>query len=93
MIDSIRKLYSPSAFGQHQSIDKMQEYWGLRGSRLIWAVLIVIVGPAYTCFGYNQGVAGNVLTLESFVNVFPQIDTVNTTGPREQHNSTIQGTI
>lgn len=71
--------------------DKMQKYWGLRGSRITWAALIFIVGPAYTAFGYNQGVAGNVLTLPSFVQVFSQIDTVNTSGAQEQHNSTIQG--
>lgn len=69
----------------------MQKYWGLRGPRITWAALILVVGPAYTCFGYNQGVAGNVLTLQSFVSVFAQIDTVNTEGVKEQHNSTIQG--
>ncbi|KAF2164388.1 hypothetical protein M409DRAFT_37072 [Zasmidium cellare ATCC 36951] len=71
----------------------MQKYWGLRGSRVTWAALVLIVGPAYTCFGYNQSVAGNVLTLPAFVSVFPQIDTVNTTGAQEQHNSTIQGLV
>lgn len=69
----------------------MRQYWGLRGSKITWAALILIVGPAYTAFGYNQAVAGNVLTLPAFVQVFPQIDTVNTHGAAEQHNSTIQG--
>ncbi|KAK4499610.1 hypothetical protein PRZ48_010128 [Zasmidium cellare] len=71
----------------------MQRLWGSRGSRITWSALVLIVGPAYTCFGYNQGVAGNVLTLQSFVSVFPQIDTVNMTGAKEQHNSTIQGLV
>lgn len=69
----------------------MQKYWGLRGSRIITAVLYLIVGPAYTCYGYNQAVAGNVLTLQSFVRAFPSLDTVNVKGAQEQHNSTVQG--
>lgn len=69
----------------------MKSYWGLRGPGLIWAVLLLIVFPAYTCYGYNQGVAGNVLTLQSFVTAFPSIDTVNTIGAQEKSNSTIQG--
>jgi hypothetical protein len=68
----------------------MQKYWGLRGSRIITAALVLIVGPAYTCYGYNQAVAGDVLTLQSFVDALPEIDTVNTTGAQEKHNSTIQ---
>lgn len=71
----------------------MKKYWGLRGSRVITAALVLIVFPAYTCYGYNQGVAGNVLTLQSFVAEFPDIDTVNTTGSQKSHNSTIQGTV
>ncbi len=71
----------------------MQRYWGLRGSRIIWAALFLIVFPAYTCFGFNQAVAGGVLTLESFVGTFPAIDTINTSGAQESHNSTIQGEL
>lgn len=69
----------------------MKKYMGLRGSRIITAALVLIVGPAYTCFGYNQGVAGNVLTLQSFVHTFPAIDSINTSGAQERHNSTVQG--
>lgn len=32
----------------------MRRYWGLRGSRIITAALVLIVGPAYTCFGKKQ---------------------------------------
>lgn len=71
----------------------MQKYWGLRGSRITIAALVLIVGPAYTCFGYNQGVAGNVLTLPTFIETFPSLDTVTTTGKQEQHNSTVQGIV
>lgn len=69
----------------------MKKYWGLRGNRIITAALVLIVGPAYTCYGYNQAVAGNVLTLQSFVHEFPEIDTINTKGAQEQTNSTIRG--
>jgi len=69
----------------------MQRFWGFRGSRLNAATIVLIVMPAFLCFGYNQAVAGGVLTLESFVNTFPQLDTVNTTGAQAHYNSTIQG--
>lgn len=69
----------------------MQKYWGLRGTRVVWAVLMLIVFPAYTCYGYNQGVAGNVLTLQSFVAAFPRINTIDTTGAQEKSNSILQG--
>ncbi|SMQ53995.1 unnamed protein product [Zymoseptoria tritici ST99CH_3D7] len=71
----------------------MQKYWGLRGSRVTNAALGLIVGPAYICYGYNQGVAGNVLTLPSFVEQFPALDIINTTGAQQSHNSTVQGTV
>jgi len=32
-----------------------------------------------------------VLTLESFVKVFPQLDTINTTGAQNKYNGNIQG--
>lgn len=71
----------------------MQRFWGFRGSRLNAATIVLIVMPAFLCFGYNQAVAGGVLTLESFVSTFPQLDTVNTTGAQAHYNSTIQGTV
>jgi hypothetical protein len=49
------------------------------------------VCPAFITYGYNLSVAGGLLTLESFVKTFPQIDTVNTTGAQQHYNSTIQG--
>jgi hypothetical protein len=55
----------------------MQKYRGLRGSRIITAALVLIVGQGYTCYGYNQAVAGDILTLQSFVLAFPEIDTTN----------------
>lgn len=69
----------------------MKRYFGLRGSSLNHATIILVVCPAFLCFGYNQAVAGGVLTLRSFVQTFPEMDTLNTTGAKEHYNSTIQG--
>ncbi|KAE8445462.1 hypothetical protein EG329_013352 [Mollisiaceae sp. DMI_Dod_QoI] len=63
-------------------------YFGLRGQRLTLAVNI-IAGLDFFLFGYDQGVMGGLLTLESWVKQFPEIDTVH--NPRNNHISTIQG--
>ena len=39
------------------------------------------------------GVMGGLLTLPSFVETFPEIDTINTTGSLKSHNSTLQGML
>lgn len=44
-------------------------------------------------FGYNQASAGNIVTLPSFYNQFPEINTVTSTGAEENHKATIQGTV
>jgi hypothetical protein len=69
----------------------MKRFWGLRGSRLNIATILMVVCPAYLCYGYNQAVTGGVLTLESFVKVFPQLDTIDTTGAQNTYNENIQG--
>ncbi|USW53928.1 Putative major facilitator, sugar transporter, major facilitator superfamily [Septoria linicola] len=51
-----------------------QRFYGLRGTRLNVAIG-VIAGLDFLLFGYDQGVMGGLLTLESFVRVFPEIDT------------------
>ena len=50
-------------------------------------------------FGYDQGVMGGLLTLNSFVKTFPEIDTTKATetaqnlnASQQTHRSTIQGT-
>jgi len=68
-------------------------FFGLRGNSLNAATIVLIVMPAFTCFGYNQAVAGGVLTLKAFVQTFPEMDTVFTTGAQQHYNSTIQGTV
>ncbi|KAK5627614.1 hypothetical protein RRF57_003329 [Xylaria bambusicola] len=44
------------------------------------AQILLIVIPAFTFFGYNQSGLGPLTTLQSFVSVFPQVDTVNNDG-------------
>lgn len=68
----------------------MAKYWGLRGSKLnaaIWGVSCFCI----MIFGYNQAVAGGLLTTPSFQEQFPEIDTINATGPEEAHRAQIQG--
>ena len=69
----------------------MKKYFGLTGYKLNHATIALIVGPAFTCFGWNQAVLGGVLTLDSFVQTFPTLDTINTTGAVRSYNSQIQG--
>ena len=46
---------------------------------------------AIMIFGYNQAVAGGVLTTASFNRQFPEMDVIDATGPQKHYNSTIQG--
>ncbi|PYH78796.1 general substrate transporter [Aspergillus uvarum CBS 121591] len=71
----------------------MSPYFGLRGSQLERAVMWLVVCPAFVCYGYNQAVTGGLLTLESFIRTFPQMNTLTTTGAQQSYNSTIQGTV
>jgi MFS family permease len=52
------------------------------------AQVILVVAPAFIIFGYNQAGAGPLATLQSWVKVFHQIDTVNTHGAVKAKNST-----
>ncbi|KAE8146785.1 general substrate transporter [Aspergillus avenaceus] len=71
----------------------MQPYFGLRGTLLNRAIIWLVVCPAFVCYGYNQGVTGGLLTLESFAKQFPQMNTLTTEGAEQHYNSTIQGTV
>ncbi|KAJ6569528.1 putative MFS sugar transporter [Mycena capillaripes] len=71
----------------------MQTYFGLRGTSLNAALIWAVIMPAFLLFGYNNAVAGGLLDLPSWVALFPEIDTVNTTGAQKAHKSHIQGTI
>ncbi|KAJ5771962.1 hypothetical protein N7520_002491 [Penicillium odoratum] len=63
----------------------------LRGKKL-GRVISLIGAVGFILQGYDQAVANGLLTLASFITVFPEIDTLNTTGAQKSHNSTIQGT-
>ena len=68
----------------------MKRYWGLQGSGLnaaIWGLSCFCI----MIFGYNQAVAGGVLTTVSFQRQFPEMDTIDTKGAQQHHNATIQG--
>ena len=71
----------------------MKKYLGLKGHKLSMATLLLVALPSIFNFGYNQGVFGGVLTLPTFLEHFPQLDTVNTTGAQRRFNSNIQGTV
>lgn len=49
-------------------------YLGLKGSALQIAIG-VIAGMDFLLFGYDQGVTGGLLSLDSFIAVFPEIAT------------------
>ena len=68
------------------------KYFGLRGSALVNVMIALVVCPAYMMLGYNNAVVGGLLTLPSFIETFPSIDTVNTTGSVAAENARIQGT-
>ncbi|MCJ1307675.1 hypothetical protein MMC25_001323 [Agyrium rufum] len=70
-------------------------YLGLTGTKLNIAIAI-LAGLDFFLFGYDQGVLGGLLTLNSFVKTFPQIDTTDAgtaglTPSQKNHRSTIQG--
>lgn len=68
-----------------------RSYLGLRGNRLTTFMIVAVVLPAYVLLGYNNAVMGGLLTLPSFLETFPSIDTVNTSGSEEAENARIQG--
>ena len=59
--------------------------------RSVTIVLGIVGATAFALQGYDQSVMNGLLTLSDWVETFPQIDTINTTGAQEAHNSTIQG--
>ncbi|KAB8236961.1 hypothetical protein ETB97_010427 [Aspergillus alliaceus] len=66
---------------------------GFQGRSLRLAQVFLIVVPAFILFGYNQAGVGPLATLQSWVHVFPQIDTINTSGAVKSENSTSKGAV
>lgn len=60
---------------------------------LSYAQIFLITAPAFILYGYNQAGLSALLTLPDVVRLFPQIDTVHTSGAEHAHKSTIQGLI
>ncbi|KAF7585299.1 hypothetical protein BBP40_011301 [Aspergillus hancockii] len=65
----------------------------LQGKALRLAQVFLIVVPAFILFGYNQAGVGPLATLQSWVHIFPEIDTINTEGAVKSHNSTSKGAV
>ncbi|KAJ5953544.1 hypothetical protein N7454_000440 [Penicillium verhagenii] len=53
-----------------------KRFLGLNGTKLQIAIGL-LAGMDFLLFGYDQGVTGGLLTLESFIKYFPSIDTSN----------------
>ncbi|XPS95687.1 hypothetical protein M3J09_004972, partial [Ascochyta lentis] len=51
----------------------MARYLGLRGGSLA-TVISAVCGLCFLCFGYAQGVMGGLLTVQPFLDRFPQVD-------------------
>lgn len=66
---------------------------GLTGKTLSIAQIVLIVAPAFFIFGYNQAGVGPLATLQSWVHLFPELDTVNTSGALKSSHSTSKGAV
>ncbi|KAK3717853.1 hypothetical protein LTR37_005625 [Vermiconidia calcicola] len=70
---------------------RTSNFYGLRGVKLNIAIA-VIAGTDFALFGYDQGVLGGLLTLESFLKYFPEVDVNNPPhGWSEGKTSNVQG--
>uniref|UniRef100_A0A1N6MC79 Putative sugar porter n=1 Tax=[Candida] hispaniensis TaxID=312227 RepID=A0A1N6MC79_9ASCO len=80
------------AFGR-SSNEVKTSFIGLRGQWLHRGVAF-IAGMGFLLFGYDQGVMGSLLTLDTFVKQFPDMDSSSSWLSEEtkRHNTTIQGT-
>lgn len=67
--------------------------FNLQGPALLSAQTWAAILPAYILFGWNNAVAGPLLDLPSWVETFPDIDTLNTDGPLKDRNAKVQGTV
>jgi hypothetical protein len=69
----------------------MAKYLGLRGEKLGFVRILLVVVPSFFLFGYNQSAIGGTLGFASFTKRFPRIDTTNTKGSLKAENARIQG--
>ncbi|KAI5970745.1 hypothetical protein CANMA_000164 [Candida margitis] len=64
--------------------DRIHSFMGMSGPKLNYAVSI-FAGVGFLLFGYDQGVYGSLLSLDSFERTFPSI--------KSSANSTLQGAV
>lgn len=65
----------------------------MESDRVLWAQIFLVLAPSYIVFGYNQSGVGGLVDFPSWVEQFPETDTVNTAGAQKSHNSTVQGAV
>ncbi|PYH98708.1 sugar transporter [Aspergillus ellipticus CBS 707.79] len=65
----------------------------MQGQALRYAQIFLVACPAFILFGYNQSGVGGLDDFPSWVKVFPEIDTIHTTGVQKSHNATVQGAV
>lgn len=68
------------------------KYWGLSGAPLS-RMIGIAAGAGFLLFGYDQGVMSGLLTLPSFTEIFPEIDTTKSAEAESgtSTESTLQG--
>jgi hypothetical protein len=62
----------------------------LSGRKLQQAQTALVVLPSFILFGYNLSGVGGLLSIGSFADTFPAIDTVHTQGAERDSHSTVQ---
>ncbi|OAA63420.1 General substrate transporter [Niveomyces insectorum RCEF 264] len=62
----------------------------LRGKKLS-LTLSFLAALVFLMQGFDQDLVNGIITLDTWVKTFPEIDTVNTTGATKDHNARIQG--
>ncbi|APA09218.1 hypothetical protein sscle_04g039880 [Sclerotinia sclerotiorum 1980 UF-70] len=71
----------------------MAKFFGLRGQALHRAMIWAVIMPAYILFGYNNAVAGGLLSLPAWIETFPRLNTITVVGIEKTSNSRLQGTV
>ncbi|KAJ5741702.1 hypothetical protein N7533_011111 [Penicillium manginii] len=68
---------------------------GLRNAQgeSLQRMIAVLGAVAFLVQGYNQAMMNGFMTLPSFLETVPEVDTTHTTGSQKSHNSTIQGLV
>ncbi|KAL7933339.1 general substrate transporter [Trichoderma chlorosporum] len=68
-------------------------FLGCKGAALRFLQILLIVAPAFICYGFGQNSVGNLLTVDSWTETFPRIDTSHVKGAQKSNNTTVQGAV